>query len=77
MQSWRGRGSGFSLKRSLAPLENELDEGKHRIRGATTENPGEMITAWAKRMVITQERRVCPMLVDLLQTGGQAINNDS
>ena len=53
------------FKRSLAPLENELYEGKRRIGGATTENPGEMITVWAKRMVMAQERRVCQMIVDL------------
>ena len=65
------------FKRFLAPLENELDEGKCRIGGATTKNPGEMFTAWAKRMMMAQKRRVCQMLVDLILTGGQAINDDS
>lgn len=57
VMTWRGRGSGFSLKVPPAPLENELDEGKRRIGGATTKNPGEMITAWAKRMMMAQNRR--------------------
>lgn len=50
---------------------------KIRIGEPTTKNPGEMITAWAKRMMMAQNRRVCQMLVDLLLTGGQAINDDS
>ena len=63
----------ISLKRSLAPPENGLDEGKHTVGGATTGNPGEMLAAWAKRVVTARERRVCQTSVGLLQTGGQAL----